>query len=362
MAPRIFVASSKSDEGVCSAISARLRECGLDPRPWIDVFAPDGRLILERFESELEQSDFCIILLSRDIDGHRRIDVPVSVSPQTDPSPYANQNVIFEMGASFGRLGRHRTFVVQIGEPVTGLSDLAGLLTHHIPVNPSNSDIIALCDRLRRQIDQAQSTQQGNRMRWLTLMRCRPTFQSRVINTLMRHEHAESFSKCHVQFERCGVVWGPPDSFVLFTVPGPREFEVFLQELRMLLQGLVDDVDSRMVFPSSYYSPVEAAGDASLPREHLIFLSCQPNKVEVVFRNIRDHFRQASKGSRSTVRLVASGIVTGEDDVFLITRSASDDEYYSFVQRCLQRDIAPAQYLVKNTTSLGITAPIPDDR
>lgn len=77
-----------------------------------------GRTIIEKFEEHAGRAAYAIALFTADDRGG---------PPSTDPRPRARQNVIFELGFFFGRLGRHRTAVL-IQPDVERPSDIDGLV------------------------------------------------------------------------------------------------------------------------------------------------------------------------------------------------------------------------------------------
>lgn len=78
-----------------------------------------GRTIIEKFEDHSSRADFAIILLTPD-------DVGGLASESSDISPRARQNVIFEMGFFFGKLGKGN--VCALYEGVEQPSDLRGII------------------------------------------------------------------------------------------------------------------------------------------------------------------------------------------------------------------------------------------
>jgi predicted nucleotide-binding protein len=86
-----------------------------------------GRTILEKFEAHAATASYAVVLLTGD-------DVGGAVGGPT--APRGRQNVIFELGFFFGRLGRDRVAVL-LASGVEQPSDIAGLV--YIPVDPNGA-------------------------------------------------------------------------------------------------------------------------------------------------------------------------------------------------------------------------------
>lgn len=80
--------------------------------------ASRGRTVLEKFEDHAQLASFAVVLLTAD-------DVGGAVGRQTKPR--GRQNVVFELGFFFGKLGRARVCVL-LEEGVEQPSDIAGLV------------------------------------------------------------------------------------------------------------------------------------------------------------------------------------------------------------------------------------------
>ena len=78
-----------------------------------------GRTILEKFEDHAADASFAVVLLTGDDEGGTK----TSAAKQ----PRGRQNVIFELGFFFGKLGRHRV-VVLLEDSVEKPSDIDGLV------------------------------------------------------------------------------------------------------------------------------------------------------------------------------------------------------------------------------------------
>lgn len=81
--------------------------------------ASAGRTILEKFEDYAADVSFAVVLLTGDDEGGMRA--------SSEAHPRGRQNVIFELGFFFGKLGRQRV-VVLLEENVERPSDIAGLV------------------------------------------------------------------------------------------------------------------------------------------------------------------------------------------------------------------------------------------
>jgi predicted nucleotide-binding protein len=77
-----------------------------------------GRTILEKFEDYAANASFAVVLLTGDDEG--------GIRSSADMRPRGRQNVIFELGFFFGKLGRDRVVVLHEGD-VEKPSDISGL-------------------------------------------------------------------------------------------------------------------------------------------------------------------------------------------------------------------------------------------
>lgn len=77
-----------------------------------------GRTILEKFEGYAAHASFAVVLLTGDDAG--------GIRSSSDIRPRGRQNVIFELGFFFGKLGRDRVVVLHEGN-VEKPSDISGL-------------------------------------------------------------------------------------------------------------------------------------------------------------------------------------------------------------------------------------------
>ena len=107
----------------------RMLERATAPREVIVLHeqADSGQTVIEKFEAHAGRASYAVVLLTAD-------DVGGPVGGQM--SPRGRQNVIFELGYFFGKLGRDRVAVLLAPE-VERPSDIAGLV--YIPVDPNGA-------------------------------------------------------------------------------------------------------------------------------------------------------------------------------------------------------------------------------
>jgi predicted nucleotide-binding protein len=95
-----------------------------------------GRTILEKFEHHAGPTSYAVILLTGDDEG----------GPPGDPArSRGRQNVVFELGFFFGRLGRQKVAVL-LGKDVEKPSDIDGLV--YIGLDPGGAWKHLLCREL----------------------------------------------------------------------------------------------------------------------------------------------------------------------------------------------------------------------
>jgi predicted nucleotide-binding protein len=116
--PKVFVAYG-SDHKARDDISELLR--GLGIQSIVISKSPDhSRSLIEKFENAARQCEFAIILLTPD-------DKRVIGKKNKKIEDRARQNVIFEMGWFFGKLGRPKTLLLRKGV-IEMPSDIRGVL------------------------------------------------------------------------------------------------------------------------------------------------------------------------------------------------------------------------------------------
>jgi predicted nucleotide-binding protein len=87
--------------------------------------ADSGMTLIEKFERQAEKAAFAVVLLTADDEGGAKKDGA--------RRPRGRQNVIFELGFFYAKLGRNRVAVL-VDQDVEEPSDLRGLL--YIPIDP----------------------------------------------------------------------------------------------------------------------------------------------------------------------------------------------------------------------------------
>lgn len=139
---RVFIVSSAEALDIARGI----QNC-LDHDPFTVVIWTDGvfrasHYPIESLEKELDQSDFAIAIAQPDDVTHSR--GAAASSPR--------DNVIFELGFFMGRLGRHRSLLLEPrGEEVKLPSDLSGITTIAYKHDPGNwaAALGPACNRIR---------------------------------------------------------------------------------------------------------------------------------------------------------------------------------------------------------------------
>lgn len=124
--PTIFIVHGH-DEALRDKIEMQLRRW-ISPVEIVilDQQASRGRTLVEKFEQHADTAAFAIVLATPDDEG-RAVGKP-------DLNPRARQNVIFELGYFFGKLGRDKVVVMNAG--VEKPSDVDGI----VYINPGTSD------------------------------------------------------------------------------------------------------------------------------------------------------------------------------------------------------------------------------
>jgi predicted nucleotide-binding protein len=138
---RVFIISSPEALEIARTIQSAF-EYDFTVVVWTDGVFRASCYPVEGLERQLDQSDFAIAIAQPD-------DIMQSRG-QTALSP--RDNVIFELGLFIGRIGRHRSFLVEPrGEEVKLPSDLSGITT--VPYRYDPQDLAAAmgpaCNRIR---------------------------------------------------------------------------------------------------------------------------------------------------------------------------------------------------------------------
>jgi len=141
---RVFIISSVEALGVARAIQENMRHDKVTVFVWPDGLFRASQYAVESLAQQLEVSDFAVAVLQPD-------DV---VKSRGMEHHVLRDNVLFEIGMFIGRLGRHRTFLLEPMEENLKLpSDLSGITP--IPYRPSiGAELLAnigpACNELRR--------------------------------------------------------------------------------------------------------------------------------------------------------------------------------------------------------------------
>jgi len=144
---RIFIASSFEQRRTARRIGRALREPGWSVEIWDKAFE-FSKTYIESFESVLDEVDFAVVVLTGDDAALvRRKD---AVLPR--------DNVIFELGAFVGRIGRDRSFFfgyvksgARIASDLSGANDVM-VYPESVATSRDRPGLRAACERLKRQI------------------------------------------------------------------------------------------------------------------------------------------------------------------------------------------------------------------
>lgn len=141
---RVLIISSAEAIPIAHAIQASFEHDPFLVYPWSDGLFRVTHYPLENLEHELDQSDFAIAIASPD-------DVTTSRRKRT-ASP--RDNVVFELGFFMGRLGRHRTVLLEPkGTKVKLPSDFDGLKPisyNYVPGPDLIPELAPTCIKLRK--------------------------------------------------------------------------------------------------------------------------------------------------------------------------------------------------------------------
>lgn len=141
----VFIISSAEALGIARELEAAFMHDPFTVTVWTDGVFRASHYPVESLESELDRSDFAIAVVQPDDRTESR--------GQSAPSP--RDNVVFELGFFMGRLGRHRTFLVEpIGHDETRLpSDLMGINTvkyKHVVSGDVAANVGPACTEIRK--------------------------------------------------------------------------------------------------------------------------------------------------------------------------------------------------------------------
>ena len=116
--PTIFIVHGHDDAAKHNVTRVIQQLTGIEPTI-LHEQANGGRTVLEKFETHAAKAAAAIVLLTPDDQG--------SKSGASESKPRARQNVVFELGYFFGRLGRGKVIAITQGN-VELPSDLIGLV------------------------------------------------------------------------------------------------------------------------------------------------------------------------------------------------------------------------------------------
>ena len=139
--PELFIGSSTKGLSIAEEIQKQLSDIA-ETTLWPKLFPP-GENFFQSLMIHNLKFDFAVLVFTPDDD----------IITKEEAKKSARDNVIFELGLAFGRLGARRSFVV-IEEKVNIPSDLAGLQLLKFDNNDANAEKIAstikpCCDTLR---------------------------------------------------------------------------------------------------------------------------------------------------------------------------------------------------------------------
>lgn len=131
---KVFVVHGRN-EAVLNQVELFLHRIGLEP---IILFreVSEGRVVIEKFEYHASTAGYAIVILTPEDIGYLREEYNDGKGKGADEER-ARQNVVFEMGYFFARLGRGKVAALQQGH-VTKPSDIEGIV--YIPMRSGNSD------------------------------------------------------------------------------------------------------------------------------------------------------------------------------------------------------------------------------
>lgn len=357
-ATNIFVGSSQ----VAKQFAAHIAEClteeaarvkfPLRARPWMEVFKDrNSQAFIDTVDQQLHCNDYFVMLLTPDAE--------VAKPSGRSIMRVGSENVLLEIGAVIGRHGMDRLFFVwdkKAHAPTDlGLDGRGAKLFQSTAAEPVwKAELRKVATEIVGTIRTKSSERHVNdgRTRYLSLIKCAPGHQRKVIEVIKGFEKpAREDSLVH--YEQYGVVWGPPDNYLLFSAPGQRYFENFVEALRKAFKKTIRQIDTRTVFTKRYWR--ESAVSQSGNVRHLVLLSCDPSHVESAYGLI---VRAAEEGlaEKWGVRVTNAGVMMGSDDVFLITETKSVSKHQKFIEDYLQPRLTDNDWLVENTTSLMTTA------
>ncbi len=141
---KVFIVSSVEALPIARGVQESLEHDPFSVTVWTDGIFKASFYAIESLEAAVDQSDFAIAIAVPD-------DV-VESRGATNPVP--RDNVIFELGFFMGRLGRHRTILMEPrGEEVKLPTDLSGINTITYRPSAKPTDLLSVlgpaCNKLR---------------------------------------------------------------------------------------------------------------------------------------------------------------------------------------------------------------------
>lgn len=346
---KVFIGSSKEGKDIVENLTTALQD-RLDGEhtilPWTEVFDQQHDFVLDVFSKYLDECGAFIFIFTPDLCGARN----------RVPKAWTSPNISFEAGAAFGRYGRHGFRIVRVGDTEI-MSDFSGVLVNSLPAEPKSTHYARTANKLVTFIQslEPQESEIPSEvcMRWLSFIKCYPGKQE-VLLKWLDNESDDYANKWGVEMERTGIIAGPHDDFILYTVPDQERFVEFIKSFRASNEQTVQQVDSRLVFPGGYYSrELTENQKETLPCQTLVLLSCKPHQVENVFDALRRF--SARQEPESKIQIISVGITTGDDDVFFIAASENASSLRQFVTGpLLSSEWLQAEWLAENTTTLQI--------
>jgi hypothetical protein len=220
-----------------------------------------------------------------------------------------------------------------------------------------NNDPTALLKNIENRIKAEQKRRSAklasnsNQLRWLSLIKCSAAKQFKVIDKIEKFKDRAN-TTYGVVYEEYGVLWGPPDNFMMYTVPDQINFAKFVRDFRNSMSDLATQIDSRLVFPENFWQQATPP-PANYVTRQLIILDCKPHQVEKTFDDVMGMAQDEKSKGIHGVDIVKVGITTGDGDIFLITAAESENKHREFVSQHLHAEIS--EQLVSNTSTHPVT-------
>ncbi len=337
---RIFIASASEDKTHVANLVTELKKHNYQVNPWYSGFGY-SRSLENSFREQLESNDFFVFFLTPNAESTR--------FSQKTSKLVANDNLILEFGAAYGRYGIGRTIIIQ-DQSVILPSDLDGIKTikKDLQNDLDETKFITLAGEINTHIKRTKLEIANTRLHWLSLMKTRPGAQRQFTEILNDFEQVAK-SKWDVSLEKYGVLSGYHDNYLVFSVPTIENFVAFITELRKNYPSL-KKVDSRLIFPTKYWSQTAPVAD-HLNSYIIVFLSCVPEHVEKIYSKILDAAQDEAKRGIKGIDIVTVGITTGDADLFFIVACESYDTYNLFIEHHFHNKILTEGWLEENTTS-----------